>query len=220
LLDYNGDGATQFGPGRAMSFWINVYLGAFLVGLVSIAGMLLLGGLHHGTAHVDGHGPAAGHGHVQGDAAYGLWSSIAPFANFASLLALVMCAGGFGYLALRLGLGEGLSLVAAAAGGVGGAWLVVASIRALTRAEAGRVFASDPRGTVARVIAPIGPERMGEIVFSRDDGARQALPAKLDEQGQEIERDAQVVVMRIERGTAYVQRLDPIDRKESATWTR
>jgi hypothetical protein len=201
-----------------MTFWINLYLGAFLVGLISITGMLLLGGAHHGMAHVDGHGSGAGHAH--GDAAHGMWSFVAPFANVASLLALLMCAGGFGYLALRIGLGRGLSLVAAAGGGFAGAWVVAVSIRALTRAEAGRVLASDPRGTVARVIAPIGQERVGEIVFSRDDGARQALPAKLDEQGPTIERDAQVVVMRVERGTAYVQRLDPATRKETAPWTQ
>jgi hypothetical protein len=199
-----------------MSFWIDLYLGAFLVGLISIAGMLVLGGAHHGTAHGDGH--ASGHAHA--DAVDGLWSFLAPFANVASLLAFVMCAGGFGYLALRIGVGRGLSLAAAAAGGFAGAWLVVAFIRALTRAESGRVLATEPRGTVARVIAPIGPQRMGEIVFSRDDGARQALPAKLDEQGPEIERDAQVVVVRVERGTAYVQRLDAAARKESATWTQ
>jgi hypothetical protein len=191
---------------------MNLYLGAFLVGLVSIAGMLLLGGLHHGAGHGGGH--AAGTAHADG---HGTWTA---FANFASLVALVMCAGGSGYLALRMGLGRGLSLIAAAAGGLGGAWLMVASIRALVRAEAGRVFATDPRGTLARVIAPIGPERVGEIVFSRDDGARQALPAKPDRQEEEIERGARVVIIRVERGTAYVQRLDSIPRKESATWTR
>jgi hypothetical protein len=93
-------------------------------------------------------------------------------------------------------------------------------MRLLARAEAGRVLATDARGTLARVIAPIAANRMGEIVFTRDDGVRQALPAKLDEEGEQIERNCEVVVTRVERGTAYVQRLDALAGKENATWNR
>jgi hypothetical protein len=98
---------------------------------------------------------------------------------------------------------------------VGGAWLMVTTMRLLARAEAGRVVVCDPRGTLARVISPIAKDRMGEIVFTREDGVRQALPARLDEPGEQIERNAEVVVTRVERGTAYVQRLA---EKENATW--
>ena len=218
-----------------MDLWVNLYLGAFLVGVMSIAGMLLAGGLHHATgdahgahgsvgAHGHGHGHGHGYGHAHahghGGAAHGIWGAIAPFLNLSSLVALLMCGGGAGYVALRLGAPRALSLLVAAAGGVAGAWVMAAAIRLLSRAEYGRVFANDPRGTVARVIAPIGADRMGEIVFRREDGVRQALPAKLDHDEEQIERDAEVVVTRVERGTAYVQRLEALPRKESATWNR
>jgi hypothetical protein len=206
---------------------VDLYLGAFLVGVMSIAGMLVAGGLHHATghgAHASGHAHAHGHGHASthahGGGAHGIWSTIAPFVNLSSLVAFLMCAGGAGYLALRVGVGGPLSVVVAAAGGLAGAWLMATTIRLLSRAESGRVFANDPRGTVARVIAPITVDHMGEIVFSREDGARQALPAKLEGGGQQIERNAEVVVTRVERGTAYVERLEPLRGKESGTWNR
>src|SRR5229473_2090241 len=149
-----------------MDFWADAYLTAFLIGLLSVGGMLFVGGMHHGHRHGGGaghgHGQAHGHGHAQG-----------------------------------------------------GDYLMVGVMRLLWRAEAGVVRPTDPSGTIARVIAPISAARMGEIVFSREDGARQALAAKLDQEDSDIERDAEVVVMRVERGTAYVTRLAALAAKES-----
>ncbi|HWE24216.1 MAG TPA: hypothetical protein VG496_09780 [Myxococcales bacterium] len=204
-----------------MKLWVNLYLGAFLVGVICIAGMLLAGGVHHAAGHGhSGHGAIHGkaHAHAHTGAAHGLWSWIAPFLNVASLVALVMCGGAAGYMALQVGLRGPISLIPATAGGFAGAWVMATTIRLLSRAEAGRLLTGDPRGTVARVIAPIAVDRMGEIVFCRDDGGRQAMAARLDHDGQQIERDAQVVVTRVERGTAYVQRLETHPGKESATW--
>jgi len=206
-----------------MDFWADAYLAAFLIGVLSVGGMLFVGGMHHGHRHGGGagygHGQAHGHGHAHGgdagDLSHTLWTALSPFFNFSSLLALLMVGGGSGYVTLKIGLGRLASLVAAVGGGVGGAYLMVGVMRLLWRAEAGVVRPTDPSGTIARVIAPISAARMGEIVFSREDGSRQALPAKLDQEGSDIERDAEVVVMRIERGTAYVMRLAALAAKES-----
>jgi hypothetical protein len=203
-----------------MDVWADAYLAAFLIGLLSVGGMLFVSGMHHGQRHGGGagHGYAHGHGHAHGgagDLSNTLWTALSPFFNFSSLLALLMVGGGSGYVTVKIGLGHLTSLAAAVGGGVGGAYLMVGVMRLLWRAEAGVVRPTDPSGTIARVIAPISAARMGEIVFSRADGARQALPAKLDGEGSDIERDAEVVVMRVERGTAYVTRLAALAAKES-----
>jgi hypothetical protein len=206
-----------------MDVWADAYLAAFLIGLLSVGGMLLVSGMHHGHRHGGGaghgHGHTHGHGHAHGghagDLSHTLWTALSPFFNFSSLLALLMVGGGSGYVTLKIGLGRLASLAIAVGGGVGGAYLMVGVMRLLWRAEAGVVRPTDPVGTIARVIAPISAARMGEIVFSREDGARQALPAKLDREGSDIERDADVVVMRVERGTAYVTRLAALAAKES-----
>jgi hypothetical protein len=209
-----------------MDVWADAYLAAFLIGLLSVGGMLLVSGMHHGHGHrhVGGagqghhaHGHAHGHayGGDAGDLSQTVWTALSPFFNFSSLLALLMAGGGSGYVTLKMGLGRLASVATAVGGGVGGAYLMVGVMRLLWRAEAGVVRPTDPSGTIARVIAPISAARMGEIVFSRADGARQALPAKLDREGSDIERDAEVVVMRVERGTAYVTRLAALAAKES-----
>src|SRR5947199_343588 len=113
----------------------SVFLGAFLVGLLSTLGMLALGAGHHGG---DGHGGGAHGGH---------------------------------------------------GGGV--------------------VGAVDLVGTVARVVATVGERRTGEIVFSHG-GKRHALPARVEAAGVSIDRGAEVVIMRVERGIAWVERASDV----------
>ncbi|HWE26190.1 MAG TPA: hypothetical protein VG496_19805 [Myxococcales bacterium] len=110
-----------------MNLWINLYLGAFLVGLIAIAGMLLAGGGGHASVHSAADAPASG------SAMQGAFSAIAPFLNFTSFVALLMCGGGSGYVALELGAGPTLSLIAATADGMAGAWLVATVIRLFAR---------------------------------------------------------------------------------------
>jgi len=88
-----------------MDFWADAYLTAFLIGLLSVGGMLFVGGMHHGHRHGGGaghgHGQAHGHGHAHGgdagDLSHTLWTALSPFFNFSSLLALLMVGGGSGY---------------------------------------------------------------------------------------------------------------------------
>jgi hypothetical protein len=134
-----------------------------------------------------------------------LLSLVFPVFNVTAMLALLMCGGCAGYVALRLGARVPISWVWALVVGIVGAQLVAWVMRMLARAEAGVVTYEERTGTIARVIAHIGPGRVGEITFARPDGSRQALPARADEPEAVIAPGADVVVMRVERGTAYVR---------------
>lgn len=191
--------------------WSEIYLGAFLIGLLAPLALLFLGAGHHGGAD-GGHGGAdTGHGvgAEPGDGMHGAFQAIThfvvPVLNLFSLLAFLLCGGAAGYVALRLGAGPLSSKAWALGAGCVGAWGMAGVIRLLERAEAGVVRPVDPAGTVACVSAAIRPGVVGEILFRRD-GKREALPARADDPAQRIELDDEVVVMRIEEGVAYVRR--------------
>jgi hypothetical protein len=211
--------------------WLSTFfLGAFLFGLVfSLASLLLGFGQHslHFGAHGQGglHFGAHGHGglHLGGGVpdVDGLDGSGAPrLVSFGSaqaasaaspwsitgLMAFIAWFGGVGYLALtEWQLAAWISLLGAGLAGLAGWWLLyLFSSRVLSRGE----HVMDPadyqmEGTVARVTVPIAAGRIGEIQYAkggvrRSDGAR-----SLD--GSAIPRSAEVVVVRYERGIAYVQ---------------
>ncbi len=194
--------------------WSTTFLILFIVGLLCIVGTVAMGALgggdggHHGGDGADG-GDGGDGSHGDGGTAHGLGHTlVTPLLNFSAIFALLMCGGAAGFVMQRSLGAWPVSLGAAVATGYGGGWIMVALIRLFNRMEAGVVQGADLRGQLARVIAPVGPKRMGEIVFSRPDGTRQALPAKADGD-EELERDAEVVVLRVQQGTAYVKRLEP-----------
>ena len=192
--------------------WTDVFLGAFLVGLCATLGMLVLGGaghtLHGGHVHAHGgHGHGHGHGHAQAaDPTFGgvLLGALVGLLNVTAWLAALMAGGAAGYVTLRLGRSHTVVILVALAFAVLGAFCVSLAIRLLSRAEAGVVTGVDPTGTTARVIAAIAPGAIGEIVFTQS-GTRRAMPARLDDGTARIERDGEVVIMRVERGVAYVR---------------
>jgi hypothetical protein len=56
---------------------------------------------------------------------------------------------------------------------------------------------------VGRVTGPLHADATGEIIYTQL-GARRSVPAR-SEDGASIDRDAEVVVLRYERGIAYVR---------------
>ena len=58
-------------------------------------------------------------------------------------------------------------------------------------------------GVVGRVTGSLLPDRTGEIIYTQL-GARKSSPAR-SEDGSVIERGSEVVVLRYERGIAYVR---------------
>jgi hypothetical protein len=173
------------------------------------------GGGHggHGGGHAGGHGaPAGGHdGALKAQIDQGAPS----FFNLSSAMAFLTWFGGAGYI-LRIYYGAWLPVafgIAFVAGAIGASVVFLFLSRVLFASQ--RIL--DPKdyylpGTLARVTSPIRAGGTGEIVYTKGDSRHVAGARSLD--GREIARGAEVVIMRYERGLAYVQRWDDLMRAE------
>ena len=114
--------------------------------------------------------------------------------------------GGSGWvLYSSAGLAPAVALIAATVIGVaGGAVVFLFLVKVLLASQRFMDPASSRmEGTVARVSMAIRADGTGEIVFSRD-GARRSEGAR-SATGAPIEAGTEVVVVRYERGLAYVE---------------
>ena len=180
------------------------YLICFGVGLVlSVA--FFLGGfahLHLGHLHI-GHSGLA----HQGAGAHSSGSRGLSALNGFTLTAFLCWFGGVGYLLHRYSIFvAALVLVLAVVSGIFGAALLWAILfKVLLPRE--RVLNSEDTemtGVLAKVSDSIrGNGSIGEILFSQT-GARRCSAARSDD-GRTIERGTEVVVIRYERGIAYVR---------------
>lgn len=179
------------------------YLICFVLGL-SLTVLAALGAfthLHFGHFHFH-FGHAAHAGHAVHAAAK---SGIGPINGF-TIAAFLCWFGGCGFLLTRYGsfVGTFVLIFAVVAGLAGGAlifWflthVLLAHEHALTAAD------TEMLGVLGMVSSIIRPDGVGEIQFSQN-GARRFAPAR-SEEGVAIPRDVEVVVMRYERGIAYVR---------------
>ncbi|HEY3367480.1 MAG TPA: hypothetical protein VGK74_20685 [Symbiobacteriaceae bacterium] len=203
-----------------------VFLVIFLVGFGLTAISALLGGLHLGgdAGHDFGHGhgghvgPGHGHGghvdlghshagHVStghghghgGDAEAASVSAV----NYQTLVAFLMGFGGVGYIVSRVPLvGWLLAIPVAAVGGVASAFLIFKFLRFLVRGE--RVLPPTSYvGVVGRLNMPIREGGTGELVYMQND-VRQVSAARSAD-GKAIGKGEEVVILRYDRGVAYVQ---------------
>jgi hypothetical protein len=184
------------------------YLVCFGVGFVlalltffSGFGHLQFGHVHGGHFHF-GHSHA---GHLHTHAPGGHDSSLSPINGF-TLMAFLCWFGGTGYLLRRFTGVLGLSVFAfAVLSGLAGAAVIFWFLaRVLLPRE--RVLTPEDTeitGVLARVSSPIRDGGTGEIAYSQG-GARRAAAARSDA-GVPIARDVEVVVLRYERGIAYVR---------------
>lgn len=184
-----------------------VFLGCFFFGLIFSAVSLLLGAGHLGIDH--GH-----HGVDHGD-------GIGPV-NVSTLLAFLAWFGGVGYLA-RHGLGwySLLSIAVGLGGGLVGAAVIFWVLSTLIRGSDTELRASDYRlpGTLARVTSSIRAGGTGEIVYQQG-GVRQVAAAR-STSGEPIARETEVVVLRSERGVAFVEPWEALlEDHESALGSR
>jgi len=187
--------------------WEVFYLICFAVGL-ALTVLSLAGGFHH-HVHFGLHRLHAGHAHATGS------RGVSPVNGF-TLTAFLCWFGGAGYLLERHG---GLvtpailafAMLSGLAGGMLIFWFLAKVLaphdKALTAEE------TEMTGVIGRVSGTIRADGTGEILFSQN-GARRSSPARSDN-GQPIARDIEVVVMRYERGVAYVRRWDEISGGES-----
>lgn len=219
--------------------WPDVFLLCFAIGTLWALASLLLSGMHlghSGGGHAGGHGGHAhfGHAHVgHGPAAHGHagdapaqakvarpgaenLSWLGSMANPSCAAVFLAWFGGVGYLLTRhSGLAFWIDLLLAVALGLVGAWILAAFLRFLQSREK----PLDPAdyemvGVLGQVSCTIRPDGVGEVIYVRD-GARRPLAARAED-GQEIRRGEEVVVMRYERGIAYVRTWDAMIRGQRA----
>ncbi len=182
--------------------WSLFYLCCFFAGLVLCFLAALTGG-GHGPVHLHGHmrihvpstRTIASH-HPTGASAV----------NGFTLTAFLCWFGGAGYLLQRhAGMLAWITLLVATLSGVVGASLIFWFLsKVLLRHE--RVLTAEETaiaGDVGRVSDPLGEGRTGAILYSQL-GVRRSSPARSAD-GTRIGRDAEVVVLRYEKGIAYVQ---------------
>jgi membrane protein implicated in regulation of membrane protease activity len=186
---------------------ISFFAGCFVFGLVFTVATFLLGALGGTNLHVGAHGLLSGltgsHAH-SGSAAHGS-THVSPF-GLSTLSAFLTWFGGAGYLLSRYSPLTALSVTLAAfiCGMVGGALFFAVVARYIVP----RLTVMNPedfqvQGLVARVTSAIHAGGIGEIVYTlggtrHSDGAR-------SESNQPIERGTSVVIVRMEKGIAYVQ---------------
>ena len=176
--------------------WETFYLSCFGIGLIlsvlSFAGGF--GHLHIGHTHIGHHHVARGH-----------TNTMSPLNGFTAM-AFLCWFGGAGYLFLhsRLFLVPVVFLFAALSGLAGAGTIFYFLAKVLLPRE--RVLLpedTEMRGVIARVSSTLRPHGTGEILFSQN-GARRATAARAED-GAPIPRDAQVLVLRYERGIAWVR---------------
>lgn len=187
-----------------------VLLGAFFFGLVFTGVSLLIGAADLGGPHV-GHGHGFGHGPAHN--AGGHDTAVSVF-NIATILAFVTWFGGIAYL-IRNGLGiPGIpAIIVGLLAGVAGGFIVLRLLQ-LVKDQATYLDAAKERlgGALGRVTSPIRDGGTGEIVYELN-GVRQASAARAAV-GTQLPRGAEVIVVRRERGIAFVEpadRLSPDD---------
>jgi membrane protein implicated in regulation of membrane protease activity len=182
----------------------SLYLICFVVGLV-LSILSLVGGfahLHIGRIHIGhmAHGHAGHHGH-------GL-SAVNGF----TITAFLCWFGGTGYLLHHFSIFVSpLVLLLSIFSGFAGAALLWAILFKVLLPRERILTAEDTEmtGVLAHVSDTIrDSESIGEIIFSQT-GARRAAAAR-SEDGLAIERGTEVVVIRYERGIAYVRRWDDL----------
>ncbi|HEX4164523.1 MAG TPA: hypothetical protein VHZ55_03545 [Bryobacteraceae bacterium] len=189
----------------------DIFLLCFAVGAVWTLVAWLLGAGHLGHGH-SGHAHTPGAGHHATSARPGHTASGASWLSYlvnpASAAVFLTWFGGVGYLLTRhTGLEFWLDLAIAGTLGAVGALLIASFLRFLQAREK----PLDPAdyylpGTLGRVSSTIRPDGVGEVIYIKD-GARRPICARSDS-GDLVQRGAEVVITRFEKGVAYVRTWD------------
>ncbi|HEY5331178.1 MAG TPA: hypothetical protein VIJ79_14950 [Acidobacteriaceae bacterium] len=183
--------------------WNSIYLTCFGVGLVLSVLVFVTGFGHFHIGHIH-----FGHGHGLSSKATHMTS---PFNGF-TLMAFLCWFGGTGYLLHRYSifiapLVLGFSLLS----GLGAAgfvfWFMARVLLPMEKTL--EPSDTDMTGVIGRLSGGIPVKGMGEIIFSQN-GSRRAVAVRSDD-GTPIERGTEVVVMRYQRGIAYVRRWDSFE---------
>ncbi len=200
--------------------WSDFYLTCFAIGFLLSAISFLVGGLHghlhlphfpHVGGHVgSGHVPVAHGSAGKGAAAHAGDQTPSPF-NFVSLTAFLAWFGGTGFLITRFSsIWFALGLLIALGAGLLGATIVFLFFSRVLISREENMDAADYEmvGVLGRISMPIRENGTGEIIYSQA-GTRRTCGAR-SENCQAIEKGAEIVVSRYEKGIAYVKRWEEI----------
>jgi hypothetical protein len=183
--------------------WSDFYLLCFLIGFSLSAFSFLAGAVHlhlpfriHMPFHVHHHGGAVAKG-----GAHLSWF------NASTVLAFLAWFGGTGYILTKHSRLVALtSLAIAVVAGLIGGWIVFRFMAKLLNNTEEQMNEWDYRheGSVGTVSMSIRTDGTGEVIFEQH-GVRRSLGAR-SEDGSAIEKGAEVVISRYEKGIAYVKR--------------
>jgi membrane protein implicated in regulation of membrane protease activity len=195
--------------------WSDVYLFCFLVGFAFSALTFLAGAVHihlpfrlHLPVH-GGHGGAGSHGGAAAKGAGGRAGSHISWFNASTMMAFLAWFGGAGYILTRAShLVALVCLALAALAGLVAGMIVYRFMLKLTRSSDSQMLDADYRmeGCVGTLSMPIREKGTGEVIFSLG-GVRRCAGAR-SEAGELVEKGAEVVIERYEKGIAYVKRWD------------
>jgi len=209
--------------------WASFYLVCFLAGLF-LSAFTLLGGMGHfgGGGHV--HVPHLPHAHVPHVAHLAHGGAVAngaqgagtvPWWNAFSIMIFLCWFGAAGYLLTRYGsfVATVVVVLAAICGLIGGAIIFLFLTRVLMPHEH-ELTADETEvvGAVGRVSSAIRPSGTGEIVYEQL-GALRSAPAR-SEDGEPIQKQEEVFVVRYEKGIAYVRRWAEVEAREQGSGDR
>ena len=191
--------------------WETFYLIFFVVGLV-LSLLTLLGGMGHISWHFHlphghvGHLPHAGHV-AHGAGGRGSTSATVPWWNAFSVMIFLCWFGAAGYLLTRYGsfVAAVVLVLSLLCGVIGGAIIFLFLVKVLLPHD--RELTADETdvvGAVGRVSSPIRAGGTGEMVYEQL-GAVRSAPARA-ENGEAIQKQEEVFVVRYEKGIAYVRR--------------
>jgi membrane protein implicated in regulation of membrane protease activity len=210
--------------------WSDFYLFCFIMGFALSVLSFLAGATHihlpfrlhlpfHGGHHVGGLAkgmPTGGHGHGTSTGAAGRGSSSTthvPWFNMSTAMAFLAWFGGTGYILTRQShLVAIVCLAFATLAGLVAGWLVFKVMVKLMRANDSQMNDADYRleGSVGTISIPIRQGGTGEVIFSLG-GVRRSLGARSDG-GTSIDKGAEVVIERCDKGIAYVKPWDEFTR--------
>lgn len=196
--------------------WSDFYLLCFLVGFSLSVVSFLAGAVHlhlpvkwHLPVHGGQHGVGGLTGSHASAAKGGVRGGHVSWFNASSILAFLAWFGGTGYILTKHSSLVTLAClsIAVAAGLIAG-WLVFRFMARLVKNSDAQMNEWDYRheGSVGTVSMSIRPGGTGEIIFEQQ-GARRSAGAR-SEDGSAIEKGAEVVISRYEKGIAYVRRWD------------
>ena len=186
--------------------WSDFYLFCFLVGFFLSVLSFVAGAVHihlpfkmHLPFHLGQHGAGASHGsgtHIS-------WF------NASSAMAFLAWFGGTGYLLTRHSRLVGLVILALSTSvGLAAGWSVFRFMVKLVAASDAPMSSEEGRleGAVGTLSMSIREGGTGEIIFPLN-GVRRCAGARAED-GRPIDKGAEVVIARYEKGIAYVKRWD------------